>query len=366
MATTLPSPATPMAARIQAPPEDRRATPIKWWSAAGVGVLLVMAYTYSSWILSGDAVRTPKGADPVPGWMAVTLKTWEVVGVLALVAAIWWLVVRPWRREGRLTTDGALVIAYTTLHFQDPLLNYTQVWSTYNASFVNWGNWAAHLPGWVSPTGGLFAEPIIWTMPAYVYAVVIAVRLVNLVMHKVKARWPQTGPLGLVGAAFAFSMVFDFALESAFMRIGIYTYPGSIESVTIFRGHYYQFPLYEVIFGGAMFTAFACLRYFQDDRGRTIAERGIDSLELPSKRLNTVRVTAMIGFLHVMFLVTYNIPIQMIAIHSGPWPEDITERSYFMNQMCGEGTDYACGGPDVPLPLPTSAHVGPDGTLRAP
>ena len=57
---------------------------------------------------------------------------------------------------------------------------------------------------------------------------------------------------------------------------GLYTYPGAIRAVSFNAGTYYQWPVYEGLMWGGVQTALCCLRFFTDDRGRTIAERGLD------------------------------------------------------------------------------------------
>ncbi|MND02321.1 hypothetical protein D3C83_216600 [compost metagenome] len=48
------------------------------------------------------------------------------------------------------------------------------------------------------------------------------------------------------------------------------------------------------------------------------------------------------------------------------WPADVQKRSYLTNHICGAGTDYACGGPAVPIPRPGSFHLDPEGRLVVP
>ena len=340
--------------------------PIKWWAAVGAGVLALEAYVFAHWIISGNATPTPTGSTPVPLWMKVMAHTWEVVGVVALAWCIWHFVIAPYRRERTLTVDGMLVLAFFTLFWQDPLLNYNQTWATYNATFINFGNWGASLPGWVGPTGHLMAEPIIWTLPVYVYASMLAVVSCTWMMRKAKERRPSLGVPGLIGVAFVYGMVFDFVVETIWLRLGIYTYAGAIEWLTFFSGRYYQFPIYEVVLAGAMFGAFGALRYFLNDRGMTVAERGVDELRVSHRAKLGVRFLAVVGIVNVLMFVTYNLPMQWFAIHADAWPEDITERSYLTNGICGPETDYACSGPDIPIPRPDSVHISPDGQLVIP
>src|SRR5206468_2919765 len=103
-------------------------------------------YLFGSWILSGDATRTPAGPTPVPTWMKVVFHGWEIGGLFAFAAFLYFFLVRPWRKAGHLTLDGLFCVAFLSLYWQDPLLNYFQPWLTYNAALVNWGSWMGHVP----------------------------------------------------------------------------------------------------------------------------------------------------------------------------------------------------------------------------
>src|SRR5437879_2490316 len=122
------------------------ATPI--FAAAGVLSVAVMVSVLGAWILSGDARPTPTGSDPVPFWTSVWAVAWQVTGVLAIAVCAVYLVVRS-RREGRLTFDALLFIAWTVAIWLDPATNNLfRPQLAYNAALVNLGSWAPHIPGW--------------------------------------------------------------------------------------------------------------------------------------------------------------------------------------------------------------------------
>lgn len=345
------------------PEKPRALRPVLGWAALGAAVLLLDLYVFGSWVVFDHPTATPAGADPVPTYMVVAARIADVVSVPALVAFVWFFLVRPWRRAGHLTLDGMFVIAYLTMYWLDPLPNYTQWWITYNAAMVNWGAWGERVPGWSAPNGHLFPEPIVFFLPTYVYAMFGGAVLANKLMRKARARWPSISNLRLIALTYVGFLAFDLAVEVPCMLLGLWQFPGSIRSMTIFAGHYYQYPVYEAFLLGATWTAFACMRFFLDDRGRTIAERGVDSLGMSVKAKRRVQTLAVIGLVNVAGLVTYILPAQWLATHADAWPKDITSRSYLTDGYCGPGTDYACPGPDVPIPRGSSAHVRPDGSL---
>ena len=363
--TTLTSTARAGTANIPAVPGGRSSA-IKAWAAVGAAFLALQIYVYGAWIISGDATPTSTGGTPVPTWMKWSLHGQEAFCVGLLVFFFYRFLYRPYRRDGKIGLDGLFVLAYPTLYWQDPLQNYIQPHATYNAEFVNLGAWTAHIPGWISPRSNLLAEPLLYAGPLYVIWIFGATVLACALMRRAKARWPQRGPLFLIGACFSFFFVFDFVSEVIFMRLGMYTYAGSIHAWTFFQGHYYQFPFYALLTYPVMATAFTCLRYFRDDQGHTILERGVDRLGVVGWHRSGIRFLALTGGLNVLMLVLFNLPLNIFAMHSGSWPEDIQKRSYLTDGICGVGTQYACPGPALPIHRPDSVHITPAGELVGP
>jgi hypothetical protein len=343
--------------------DERTITPVKWWAAAGACFLALEIYLFASWIGSGDATATPSGPDRAPAWMRTVVHTWQALGVVAALGVVYVFLVRQRRRERRLTLDGMFVVVFGLLYWQDPLVNYSQNWATFNSELINFGSWGPQLPGWIAPQSNLFAEPIVWALPSYLYAVFGIVVLANFVMRKAKSRWPRLGTAGLVGICLGFTFTTDLLAEIIFIRFGIYAYPGGISGITLWHGHYYQLPLNEVALMSLVFTGWASLRYFRNDKGQTFAERGADQLQLSPRRRSAVRFLALLGAANVVMLGLFMIPMQWFALHAGAWPQDIVDRSYLSNNMCGPRTTYACPGPDVPINRPGSDHVDPAGEV---
>lgn len=346
--------------------EPPRFKPVKAWAWLGVVFLTVEIIAMSGWVLSGDMKRTPTGPTPIPDWMRWTAHGWEVLGLFAYAWFLWVFLIKPWRREGHITLDGLFCIVFQTMYWQDSLLNYFQTWCTYNTVFWNLGAWDPHILGWLSPNGNLMAEPLIWVMPIYVTLVFGPVVTGCWAMRKIRARYPQMGNVGLLASVFGLFVIFDLIMEPAFLRLGYYSYPGAIRSLSLFPGTYYQFPLYEAIIWPATYTVWAGLRYFKNDKGQTIAERGVEDLKVGPKQKTWVRWLALTGVCNLIFMVVYSLPAAIAGLHADPWPEDVTKRSYLTDGFCGPGTEYACPGPNVPIPRPDSAHLGPNGELVVP
>lgn len=347
-------------------PVERKTRPVMFWAMLGAMFLALIVYLLVAWLTSGNVTTTHSGPTPVPTWMKVTLRTWEFVGIPITIYTVYHFVVRPWRRDGRLSPDGLMLLAMMTCYWQDIMLDYTQYWCTYNSYLFNFGSWNAQIPGWLPPNGNQLVEPFLWAWPLYAYMCFLAAVLGCFVMRKAKARWPELGKFGLFMVCFGFIFVLDVILEPVFMALGFYTYAGAIPWMTIFHGHYYQLPIYQSVLFSATLAGWASLRYFRNDKGQTVAERGIDQMRCTARNKTRLRFLALVGVANVIYLGFYNIPYQFFALHAAPWPKDIIERSYFTNNLCGPGTEYACSGPNVPIPRPDSAHLSPDGELVVP
>lgn len=352
----------PIGQSIGEAPVSRTMKPIKWWAAIGACFIAFAAYLMIRWIASGPEANT-FGRDEVPTFMTVAARIWEIGGVTAYVALIWWFLVRPWRRTGRPSLDGLLVASAATLFWQDMFVNYSQWWVTYNTTLINFGSWYGHIPGWIAPNADRYAEGALFGPPFYVYMVFPGLVVGTWVMRWSKRRWPTIGKAGQIGVCFAALVAIDIILEPMFMRIGLWSYPGAIRELCLFPGTYYQYPIYEGVIWGATWTAMACLRSFRNDRGETLAERGVSEIRGGGGRQTLLRFLAIAGVLNVMYLGICNIPYQFIGMNADPWPEDVTSRPYLTNGLCGPGTDYACPGHETPINRPGSLHVTPSGEL---
>jgi hypothetical protein len=299
--------------------------------------------------------------------MKIGIQICEIATVVGVGLTVYLVIIRPWRRQGRLSFDGMLCIAFFTLWaLQDPILNYTQIFFTYNAHFVNFGCPQCFLPGWQS-NAETFGEPVIFAAGWYVAVLTSAVFIVNRIMRRAKRKWPRLGIPGMFTFTFMVCLAVDLVAEIPMMIIpGWYVYGGAGD-YSLFHGKYFQFPYYEAVLGSLFFVGFCMIRFYRNDRGECVAEWGIERIRTSPRRTTLLRLLAIIGVANASFFVTYNLPAYWFAIHGDDWPEDILERSYFTTSVCGIDSEYACPGPRVPIPRgPDSAHATPQGKLIAP
>jgi hypothetical protein len=336
------------------------------WAVIGVFFIALMTYIFASWLLTTEG-PVPTGVTPLPGWMKFAVRANEVVMGAGIIWLFWLFVVKPKRETGRFTLDSLLFFGFFFCWWQDPLFNYVAQGFTYNSYFINLGGWAPHIPGWNSPNAQYMPEPIIWDLSFYLFITLGWVIVMSNMMRKVRNLRPSWGTWRLIVGCFVVTFIADVIIEMFWTRTGMYIYPGGMDWWSVFDDKYYKFPFSESIGAGVVYTAWASFRYFVNDKGQTIAERGIENVNASPGRKTFLRFLAVTGALNIIFLICYSFFIQLWQIHPGEYPKDAQERSYFMGGVCGTGTDYACPSPNVSIPRGDgSVHIGPDGTVRVP
>lgn len=328
--------------------------PVVGWAVIGALCLALEAYVMLSWVLSSDFAPSPRGADPIPALTLFWVRFFEGLSLVMVPLALLYAW-RTSRREGRLSTEAVIILAWTTLFWQDPMINWARPSFFYNAYFVNMGNWTNQIPGWVNPNSHFLPEPLLWMGGMYVWLPPIICAMTVAAMRFAKRRIPGIGTMGLIATGVGFCMLLDLVLEVLWVRSGVYAYPAAISEFTLFAGERYQFPVYESIFWGPMWALTGLLFFFRDDRGRTFVERGIDRVK--NARLHApLRLLALIGAINVGF-AGYNVLILWTTFQVDPTPAGYP--SWLLAGQCGAGSDYECPGPNVPIRLPGSPAIPP-------
>lgn len=329
------------------------ARPIVTWAVIGAVLIAFEVFVLSRWVTGPHFTSTDPGPDPISSLQLWYLRILQATVTLATLGCVYWWVIRPWRRDGHLSTDGMILISCGLFFFWDMSFNYTSVSLLYNSHMVNFGAWAnGAWPGWTSPNGNLLPEPIFVTPPGYTCLVFTQTVVICALLRKARLRWPNMGVVGSIGFIVLGMTVIDSLIEIVLIRTGVYAYPGAIRAVTIFAGKPYQFPLTEgFFFGGLGVGSVAVLSHFRDDRGRTIVERGVDRLNIGAKGKQGVKFLAIFGFCHALFVLFYFIPGQWLGAHSDSFPKGYP--SYMLNGMCVSGENHnQCPGPGIPMPRP--------------
>ncbi|MGH9037217.1 MAG: spirocyclase AveC family protein [Acidimicrobiia bacterium] len=323
---------------------ERRTSPVVYWAIFGAICVAVQLYVYGAWMLSDD-FRTVRASD-VPDHV----KMWA--WILQPLFALWALagityVVRQCRRERRLTFDAMILMGWVSMIWLDPVPNMIRPQVMFNSYYLNHGSWVEQIPGWISPNGGNLPNPFLVEISAYFGFVLLTVAGCAL-MRRWAAWRPAAGRIQLFLMAWALYFAVILVLEELIMiRTQWLAWSGVIRGVSLWGGEWYQMPLTEPFFFGAFIAAVACLRYFRDDQGRSVVERGVDRLQIAPRMRTLVSALAIVGFAN-LGMITYNVFVVPLSLYIDDTP---SYPSYMRNGLCGEGTPYDCPGPHVPIIL---------------
>lgn len=320
-----------------------RFLPVKYWAIAGAIITAFMAYILLKWITGPNFTRVDPGPTPLPQWMKVSLIAWQIIMPATWLFFVYRFIVRPWFAERRISVEGLFVIAGTTIAFQDVMTNWNGPWILYNAAMVNRGSWYNEIPGW--PTygepGHMAAAPLLWLPFAHGFSWLLFAMLGRKFINAVRARRPQTGYGTLAVATFVLMLVLDVVLEVVVMMpFGLFTYPGG-HGPLAFGGHYNAFPANEAFFICLFFTFVTLLYTYRNDKGETLVERGIEEMGGGPVTKSAVRSLAMIAIFQLGLLVVYTVPL-IALFRPHEFPQDVLDRSYFLNGICGAGQKHPC------------------------
>jgi hypothetical protein len=374
MATVAPTPtATAPAGRPVAPETTSRTTrPVKFFALIGCLIWAFQVYILLKWVTGPFFHQVNPGRNSPPTEMKDAIVIYLVVQWMLFFALGYRWVVRPFMRERTVGIDGLLFLAWSGFFWMwDPMGNYLSPTFTYNSWIPNMGSWVNGIPGWNTPATPGHQAPEPWLFTAGAYGVFFTLMPIAgcWLMRRVRRRYPRMGIAGLLLIVYASVAVLETILEGfLWMRSGLYTYAGTPDKLwNLFPSHYYKYPIYESFVWGAVLTAVTFIRWSVNDKGESIAERGVNELRVKQGPRNGLRLMAIVGCMYSMILIVYWLPYWAIWDgHDSTFPNDIQNRSYLMDGICGPGTQRACPGPDVPLFRQHSVTITPTGTVYVP
>jgi hypothetical protein len=313
--------------------------PVLFWSSVGAICVVVAGYVYLSWILSGDATPVDPGPDPIPRGARLAMTAFQIAcPILAATAIVY--VVRKSLREHRLCVEAAIVIGSTIAWWHDPLINWFQPALFYNAGLVNFGNWTENIPGWLSPDGRLMAEPVLMIGMIYVWMPLAMGSIARWAMGRARHRWPTLGPVRTFCCGWLAVYVIEFPLEIFAVHHGLVGYPAAIPSLTLWAGQTVQLPLYGPVLWSLVLSSSGALMFFRNQKGQIRVESGVETLRWAGpKTASLLRVLAVTGFLHLVAIGVYDVPVNLAGLYAGPTD---TFPTYLRTQFCGPGTARPC------------------------
>jgi len=314
--------------------------PVLFWSTVGAICVVAAAAIYISWIVSGNATPVDPGPDPIPGGTRLAILAFQIAcPLLAVITIIY--VVRKSLRERQLCVEAAIVIGSALAWWHDPLINWFQPALFYNAAMVNFGNWTENIPGWLSPDGRLMAEPVLMIGMVYVWMPLVMGKVAFFGMTRARRRWPTLGPVRTFCCGWLAVFVLEFPLEITAVHHGLVAYPATIPGLTLWAGQTVQVPFYGPVLWSLVLCSSGALMFFRNRRGQIRVESGVETLRSAGPATKSVlRVLAVTGYLHVMAIGGYDVPINIAGLYAGPTD---TYPTYLRTHFCG---------PDTPRPCP--------------
>jgi Spirocyclase AveC-like len=327
--------------------EPRPTYPVSVWALIGGIALVAEAYVIIKWISGPYFTTVHSGPDSPPEWMKVGINLAQVILWPLAIVILWRLLVRPWRRERRLSSEGLICLGLLSVSIYDPVSNYLHNWLTYNSYFLNFGSIVKSIPGWQSfaKPGQMPAYPILLAPPLYVVGVFGAGWFAYWAMCRVHSRWPTMRTIPLLAITVVGMWLFDVLLEGGiFMRLGWYSGVGW----SVFDGGTANaVPLGNQVLAAICFTTIGSILFFKNDQGQTIFERGANTLS--PRRSAVWRTLAGVGVAQALMFSTYHIPaILWQGARQSHVPSAISTKSYlnpgggYFEHTCGTAAQASC------------------------
>jgi Spirocyclase AveC-like len=329
-------PAEPTATK---PTEPKTIRPVLFWSSLGAVCVVIACYVYTSWIVSGNATPADPGSDSIPGGTRLAMTVFQIIcPILALVAIAY--VVRKSLLERQLCVEAAVLIGSAIAWWHDPLINWFQPVLFYNAGLVNFGNWMENVPGSLSTGSRLMAEPVLMIGMIYIWMPLAMGKVAGWAMRWARHRWLALGPVRTFCAGWLAVYVIEFPLEIFAVHHGLVAYPASMPGATLWAGQTVQIPLYGPILWSLVLSSSGALMFFRNRKGQIRVESGIETLRWAGPRTKgLLRVLAVTGFLHMVAIGVYDVPVNLAGFYAGPTD---TYPTYLRTQYCGPDTPRSC------------------------
>jgi hypothetical protein len=323
----------------------------------GAPILALQTWTLTAWLLDGPHQITEFRDGHTHTWWAA--RCYETLGVLLMVAMATYTV-RQCRREGRLTFDAMYLICGMTMFWSDLGVNLFGPAYLMSSNFVNLNNPLGHTPGMTNPDIGRAPDPILFTICLESAGILAGMMLLCVIARRIKARNPNLSTAQLLLRLLGIGLLLDLAIEGPIIALGLWTYPAP-SWMSVGFGNGLKFPAAEMLSGAMVFLFLGLVRFFKDDKGRTIVERGID--HIPPRRRAAMSLLALYA---VTQIVAWG-PSTWIDIAYVPfeqqWPKT---PAHLVNDACDApgitGTRFGpCpGSPGYRIPTRTTGLEGPN------
>lgn len=313
------------------------------WAGLGLFFVLLQGWVWTSFLASGPEQLTRYRDPGSAAWKWARL--FEVMQLGWLVVTVTVVSRRAWRQR-RFTSEARWLVAFASVVWIDPLLNYLRPGFYFTSNYTNVESWVSHIPGQLAPFASLTPVPWLWVVGTYVGMFLPVALATAAIMRRAKARFPRARLPHLMGIAWLVTAPVDLALELFALRTGTFAYPAAWHNWSIWGGETYQFPLIELVAAPGFWVACATLIYCTDRIGVSPVERGSETARTP-RRAALARQLALVGCVNVLFLALPLGITQIGPAYTDPFPTGYP--AHLHNGWCGnEGQPYGpCPGPGV-------------------
>jgi hypothetical protein len=326
----------------------RRLTGVDYLAIVGVAIVCYALWTWGAWLLDGPrqivAFRDPNSPTR---WIVHLYEAAIVIVAVALTVRV----VRQCRRERRLAYDAVLIIAGFFTLFWDPMVNWMQPNFMYSSQWINVNTWTGNAPWVVNPTAGLMPQPIVFIGLIYPFGILLFCMALNAGMRAARRRWPNLSTAQLIAGTYLGAFLICLLLEAPMFLLNLWGLPGAPAALAIFDDNH-RFAWAEYLTTSFVFTAIASLRFFKNDRGETLAERGLNGASATRRVVTSILATITLSAMSMWVLLLVQIPA---GLHSSPYPQGYPK--HLINNLCdvqpGMNTAYGpCPGtPGFTMPI---------------
>jgi Spirocyclase AveC-like len=276
---------------------DRASTwrPVQYLALAGGLLLGLQLYVWVRWAVHGVHGETAFRNHGSASWYGALV--FQAAAVLLFVGVLGWLIHRC-RKERRLTFDMKFCIAGLLTYWIDPFANFAQPAFFYSENLVNVNDWIGQVP-LHQRTASMIEAPLM-IAPTYAVGFLLLIIAINGVMRATRRRWPEISIARLLAVTALTGMLADALFELVPLLLHLWAYPGQPHALGILSGAARNPSAEYMVIGAFLFTPLAALRFFVDDRGQRLLERGLQRHRPALRPLLSLLAT--VGFFNLLLL----------------------------------------------------------------
>jgi hypothetical protein len=301
----------------------------------GVPFLIWNVWTVVAWLAADPHQITRfRGHDDASSYAAHAIEA--VLVVLSLWVILY--LVRGCRRAGRiLTVDVMFCLCGATLFWSDVGDNFFQPVLLFSSKWINVNATCGHMPFVVNSQCGAAPDPIVFNWLAETFGLLAGAVLIGALLNRLRVRRPDLSMRQLFAVVVLAGILLDLLFELPAISLHLWTYTAS---AGLPLGGGQRYALFEVVEGGLFFALFVWVRYYKNDKGQTLVERGVDSTT--SRFQTAISLLALYGFFQAVTWIPGMLPLAAQSFYQSRWP---ALPAHLVNDVCGNGTPYGpCPG----------------------